>query len=328
MVVLLAATALVGGGAASNGRSGPITVGLVFQNTAIDDPYQRGVLVGLQRAVRELGVRAKTIASPPNQTSVGAFRYLAQHRYDLILTYGFLETADLDKAALQFPDRTFAIVDASIRDLKHRPKNVQGAHFDTQQAAYLAGYLAALLERQRSGRDVLGSVGGYAIPTVDAYIAGYQAGARKAVPGIRLLNGYSNNFEVPARCRAVALNQIAHGVGAIFDVASSCGLGALAAAKQKHVWGIGVDVDQSSLGPHILTSVIKRIDVAVFDTIKAYTDGTLHPGSDAVFDLKNGGVGLGRYSPRVPRALIARLGPVRAQIVAGKIKVPATLSAK
>jgi basic membrane protein A len=328
MVALLAATVLVGGGAASTGRSGPITVGLVFQNTAIDDPYQRGVLVGLRRAVRELGVRAKTIASPPNQSSLGAFRYLAQHRYDLILTYGFLQTADLDQAALQFPDRTFAIVDASIRDLKHRPKNVQGAHFETQQAAYLAGYLAALLERRRSGRDVLGSVGGFAIPTVDAYIAGYQAGARKAAPEIRLLNGYSHSFGVPAKCRAVALNQIAHGAGAIFDVAASCGLGALAAAKQKHVWGIGVDVDQSSLGPHILTSVTKRLDVAVFDTIKAYKDGQLRSGSDAVFDLKNGGVGLGRFSPRVPRALIARLEPIRKQIVAGTIRVPARLSAR
>jgi basic membrane protein A and related proteins len=328
-MALLAATALVMGGAASGGvRTRPIAVGLVFQGTGIADPYQHGVLVGLQRAVRLLGVRAKTIASPPNQSSVGAFRYLAQHRYDLILTYGFYETADLDKAALQFPDHTFAIVDASIRDLKHRPKNVQGAHFETQQAAYLAGYLAALLELRRPGNDVLGSVGGYPIPTVDSYIAGYQAGARKAAPGIGLLNGYANSFQVPAKCRAVALNQIAQGAGAIFDVADYCGLGALAAARQRHVWGIGVDVDQWRLGPHILTSVLKRVDVAVFDTIKAYKEGKLHPGNDAVFDLENGGVGLGRYSRRVPQTLIARLGPIRAEIVAGRIEVPTTIGAK
>lgn len=305
-----------------------ISVGLVFQSTAVADPYQHGAIVGLQRAVRELGVSAKVISAPPRQNAVAAFRYLAQHRYDLILAFGFLITRDLDRAALQFPNRTFAVVDASIGDLPHHPKNVQGGHFLTEQPAYLAGYLAGLLERRRSGRDVIGSVGGYPIPTVDAYIAGYEAGARKADPGIRLLNGYSHDFAIPAKCRAVALRQIAQGAGVIFQVADNCGRGALQAAREKGAWGIGVDVDQSSLGPHILTSVVKRLDVAVFDTVKAFKEGKLRLGSDTVYDLANGGVGLGKFSPRVTRALIARLAPIRRQIVAGTIQVPEALSTR
>src|SRR5207245_782235 len=110
------------------------------------------------------------------------------------------------------------------------------------------GYLAALMEKRRPGKDVIGSVGGYKIPTVDAYIAGYQAGARKADPRITMLNGYADSFVNPAKCGAVALDQIARGAGVVFQVASACGLGALDAARDRGVWGIGVDIDQSSLG--------------------------------------------------------------------------------
>jgi basic membrane protein A len=322
---VVAGVALVAGVAASGTAPRPLRIGLVFQNTSVDDPYQKGVLLGFRRAARLPGVEARTIASSPTQSSLGAFRYLAKQRYDLILTYGFNETHDLDTAARLFPDQKFAIVDAPASALKHNLPNVHGGIFKTEQAGYLAGYLAALLERRREGRDVLGSVGGYPIPTVDAYIAGYQAGARKADPGIRLLNGYAYNFAVRARCKAVALDQIARGAGAIFQVADFCGRGALAAAKQNGIWGIGVDVDQASLGPHILTSVVKHLDVAVFDVVKAFRDGKLRFGVDSVFDLANGGVGLGKFSRRVPRDLIARLEPIRRQIVSGRIKVPARL---
>src|SRR5262245_31787865 len=243
----------------------PLRIGLVVQGTELNDPYQRGVLVGAGRAVQALDVTVKTITSPANQSSLGAFRYLAQRGFDLILTYGFNETADLDTAARQFPNRTFAIVDASVHDMAHHPRNVQGGTFRTEQPAYLAGYLAALLERKHPGRDVIGSVGGYKFPTVDAFIAGFQAGARRADPGIRMLNAYANDFYVAAKCKAVALREIAQGAGAILQVADSCGLGALEAAKEKGVWGIGVDADQSYLGPFVLTSVVKRLDVAIFD---------------------------------------------------------------
>jgi basic membrane protein A len=329
---LLAAATVVSAallaGAGTGGTPSPLQVGLVFQNTSVDDPYQSGVLVGFRRAARTLGIQARTIASSPTKSSLGAFRYLAQKRYDLILTFGFNETQDLDRAARLFPDRRFAIVDASVNDLKHHPPNVHGGQFRTEQGGYLAGYLAALLERRRPGRDVIGSVGAYPIPTVDAFIAGYQAGAKKADPEIRLLNGYAHDFFVPAKCKAVALDQITRGAGAIFQVADFCGRGALAAAKENGVWGIGVDVDQASLGPHVLTSVVKRLDVAVFDTVKAFTDGKLRFGADSVFDLANNGVGLGKISPRVPRPLVAELAPVRAEIVAGKITVPARLSTR
>jgi basic membrane protein A and related proteins len=112
----------------------------------------------------------------------------------------------------------------------------------------------------------------------------------------------------------------------VFQVASACGLGALAAAKERGIWGIGVDVDQSDLGRHILTSAVKRLDVAVFDTIEELVRGTLETGRTSRFSLRTGGVGLGSISPEVPRSLEAEIEDVRAEIVAGKIPIPSSVT--
>jgi basic membrane protein A and related proteins len=325
VVLALVAVPLAAASGAAEGRS-RLRIGLVFQTTAVTGAYQQGAFAGLQRAVKELGVEAKTVVPGPRQNSyVPSFSYLARQKYDLIIALGFLEVGDLDTVARRFPVQTFALIDSSQKDLKHHPKNVRGSVFRTEQAAYLAGYLAALMEERRPGKDVISAVGGFPIPTVDAYIAGYRAGARRADPGISTMVAYSHDFLDPAKCKTVALDQIARGSGAVFNVAGGCGLGALSAAKEKHVWGIGVDTDQSSLGPHILTSVVKRLDVAVFSTVKAFQEGRFRTPGDTFFELRGKGVGLGKVSPRVPRAYLRVLDRIRAQIVAGTIRVPSTL---
>lgn len=325
VALTLAAILLAVAAGAAEGRS-RLRIGLVFQTTAVTGAYQEGAFAGLKRAVKELGVEAKTVVPGPQQNSyVPSLSYLARQKYDLIIALGFLEVADLDTVARKFPDRTFALIDSSQKALKHHPRNVRGAVFNTEQAAYLAGYLAALMEKRRPGKDAISSVGGFSIPTVDDFIAGYRAGARKAYPGITTMIAYSHDFLDPAKCKTVALDQIARGSGVVFNVAGGCGLGALAAAKQQHVWGIGVDTDQSSLGPHILTSVVKRLDVAVFNTIKAFKERRFSTPGDAVFELRNKGVGLGKVSPKAPRAYLRELDRIRAQIVAGTIRVPSKL---
>ncbi len=305
-----------------------LRVGLVLQTTQVSraDVFEHGAFVGFQKAVRGLGVRGKVVATSPNQNSfVPGFSYLARQKYDLIIGIGFLQVGDLDTAALRFPSSKFAILDARREDLKHKPKNVRGTLFKTEQAGYLAGYLAARLEQRRPGKDVVSTVGGFPFPTVNAYIAGFQAGARRADPGITTLNAYSNDFGSLAKCKTLALGQIARGSGAVFAVAGGCGLGALAAAKEKGVWGIGVDLDQSYLGPFILTSVVKRLDVATYDLVRSLKEGTFTTGADTIFDLRNGGVGLGRISPRVPRGLVAQVDGIRREIITGQIEVPAAL---
>ena len=151
------------------------------------------------------------------------------------------------------------------------------------------------------------------IPPVDRYIAGFQAGAKKANPQIVTLNGYSQDFVDQAKCKEIALDQIARGARVVFQVAGQCGLGALDAADEQNVYGIGVDADQAYLGDHVLTSALKKVDVAVFQTIQAVQDGAFAGGENTVFDVASGGVGLGEIAPDVPAddRLAGERGPGR-----------------
>jgi basic membrane protein A len=173
---------------------------------------------------------------------------------------------------------------------------------------------------------VIGSVGGYKEPPVDRFIAGYQAGAKWAKPNVKTLNSYSSDWDDQAKCKELALSEIARGASVVFQVAGECGLGALSATKQQKVWGIGVDADQSFLGPHILTSALKRVDEAVFETIKSVVDDNWKGGRNLTFGLADEGVGLGRISTMVPRKNLERLDEAKKQIRDHEIEVPTTLS--
>jgi basic membrane protein A len=327
--LLSALAALVIGAAVISGADGAakLRVALVLDYSYVNDPFQRGAYLGLAKAMRELGVEGKVaVQNPSAGDATPTFTYLARQRYDLIIGLGFFQAPALDAVALRFPRQKFAILDESIDDLQGRPRNVEGTHFRTEEGGYLAGYLASLLQRSRRGPHVVGSVGGVPLPQVNEFIAGYQAGAKAGDPRVRTLNGYSNDFNQAAKCRTIALAQIAAGASAVFQVADACGLGALAAAKERHVWGIGVDVDESYLGPHVLTSVVKRLDIAVYEVVKSFQARRFHGGRNAEFDLANGGVALGKISPRVPQRYLPLLGHVRAAIVSGKIKVPSRLA--
>jgi basic membrane protein A and related proteins len=298
-----------------------LRVGLVTEPTGIEHPYVHGAYVGLERAVRELGVRGRVLTPAPKEGYVPSLALLARQKYDLVVGFGLPAAAAIDRVATGFPDTRFAIIDVAHDELAHPPTNVVGLLFREEQAGYLAGHLAALMLTLSPGEEVISSVGGQRVPAVERFIAGYQAGARGANPRVTTLNGYTDDFWDPAKGRSVALSQIAKGSRVVFQVASTCGLGALEAARERGLWGIGVDVDQSHLGQHILTSAVKRMDVAVFDTIEELVRGTLETGRTSRFSLENRGVGLGTMSAAVPRSFKAELEDVRAEIVAGKIPI-------
>jgi basic membrane protein A len=208
------------------------------------------------------------------------------------------------------------------------PRNVRGLLFKEQEAGYLVGYLAGLVVAETAGSNqTVSSVGGQKIPPVDRYIAGYEAGAEAANPNVTTIHGYSQDFVDQARCKEVALNQIARGSAIVFQVAGQCGLGALNAAKEQNVLGIGVDADQGFLGEHVLTSALKKVDVAVYQTIQAVQEGTFVGGEDTVFDVASGGVGLGEIAPSVPATLVAQVKQVQEQIAAGGLRdaIPETV---
>jgi basic membrane protein A len=298
-----------------------LRVGLVTEPTGIENPYVRGGYLGLERAVRELGIRGRVLTPAPKEGNVPSLSLLARQKYDLVIGFGFFAGAAIDRVATEFPETPFATIDFAHDDLAHRPTNVVGLVFREEQAGYLAGHLAALMLTLSPGEDVISSVGGQRVPAVERFIAGYHAGARGANPRITTLNSYTDDFVDPAKGRSVALSQIAKGSRVVFQVASACGLGALEAARERGIWGIGVDVDQSHLGRHILTSAVKRMDVAVFDTIDELARGTLETGRTSRFSLRNGGVGLGTINEAVPSSFRAEIEDLRAEIVAGTIPI-------
>jgi basic membrane protein A and related proteins len=301
-------------------------VGLVTEPGGIDHPYNHGAYVGLERAVRELGIRGRVLTPAPKEGYVPSLSLLARQRYDLVIGFGYPAAAAIERVATGFPETRFAIIDVANDDPAHRPENVLGLAFSAEQAGYLAGHLAALVLTLSPGEEVVSSVGGERLPGVERWIAGYQAGARGANPRVTTLNSYTDDFWDPVKGRSVALSQIAKGSRVVFQVASTCGLGALEAASERGVWGIGVDVDQSHLGRHILTSALMRFDVAVFETIEALARGTLETGRTSRFSLRDGGVGLGTISAAVPDSFKAEIEDVRAKIVAGRIPIASSVT--
>ncbi len=324
-----ARTTTEAGGDTTTPTTGPvIRVGLVTDIGGLDDrSFNFLAGKGLEQAELEFGIQGRVVVSTASADYVPNLSGLARQRYDLVIGVGLLMAEAVETVANRFPDVSFAIVDFSQAAMPSEPPNVRGLLFKEQEAGYLVGYLAGLVAMREAGsQQVIGSVGGQRIPPVDRYIAGYQAGAKAANPGITTLNGYSQTFVDQAKCKELALDQIARGARVVFQVAGQCGLGALSAAGEKNVRGIGVDADQRYLGAHVLTSALKKVDVAVVQTIQSVQDGSFAGGTNTVFDVASGAVGLGEVAPDVPADLVSRVNEIQDDIVAGTIaNIPETV---
>jgi basic membrane protein A and related proteins len=272
-----------------------VKIGMVTDIGGLNDrSFNESAYKGLKRAESELGAEIRVITSKSNADYVPNLSTLARQRFDLVIAVGFLMGEATEKVANSFPTTNFAIIDYPQAIMKSKPKNVAGLLFKENEAGYLVGYMAGLEVKDKGGDQVISAVGGQQVPAVDSYIAGYQKGAADANPKVKVLYGYSQDFVDQAKCKELALNQIGEGSQVVFAVAGGCGLGALDAAKQKSIEGIGVDADQAYLGDHIMTSALKKVDEAAFTAAKEVQDGSFQPGSDKVFDAKSGGVGYGK----------------------------------
>jgi basic membrane protein A len=333
IVGLLAAGLVVAGCGGDDSEATPETTASTGLRVALvadagqlnDDGFNELAYKGLKRAERELGVSGRVVEAKSSADYVPNMSTLARQGYDLVIGVGYAQGDAIAAAAKKFPDTNFAIVDVDQAFLKGKPANVQGLLFREEQVGYLVGYLGALAAK-RAGGNTISAVGGFKEPPVDRFIAGYKTGASDAVPGVRVTWAYSQDWDDQAKCKELALNQIAAGSKVVFQVAGGCGLGALSAAKDRGVWGIGVDGDQSFLGPHILTSALKGVDSAVFRTAKAVQDGSFAGGTNAVFGLDQDGVGLGTVSPKANADDVAAVEEIEGKIATEEItEIPTTV---
>jgi basic membrane protein A len=244
---LAAVLAGCGGGESGDGAAeDAFLAGVVSDVGRFNDRgFNQLALAGCRRAERELDTTCRALESRSTSDYVPNFARLVRDGSGLAIATGFL-LADATKAAAQrFPESRFAIVDYSVAappfDGAHA--NVLGLTFRTNENSYLIGCLAALMA-DRDGGSAISAVGGIKLPTVDIFIAAYRAGAQECVPGMRTLVDYSQDFVDQAKCKELALTQIDRGSKVVFQVAGGCGLGALDAANERDVWGVGVDLDQ------------------------------------------------------------------------------------
>ena len=318
-----AASATAAPTATEKSAATPLKIALVTDIGGLDDKsFNFLANKGLSQAKVKLGVQGRVYISKSNADYVPNLAAAAtRYRANLVIGVGFLMADAIAAVAKRYPNTKFAIIDYSAPTLKGKPKNVRGLLFAEQQAGYLVGVAAAAVTKSK----VVGSVGGMKIPPVDRYIAGYQYGAKQSKGGMTTLNGYSAEFQAQDKCKELALNQLEQDADVIFAVAGACGLGALSAAKDKGKWGIGVDADQAYIGTHILTSALKKVDAAVFNTISTVKSRTFVGGKNTIFTVKNGGVGYGRISTKAPAGVRAKLEAALEAVKSGKVSIPTTV---
>ena len=328
IAVLALALALVSGAAAKTTKqaASPMVVCLVTDIGGLNDHgFNHLAYVGLVAAHKKLHVNTYVLQSKsPNDYIPNFSTCVSKYHANLVIGVGFLMEANIQTMAKKYPDTKWAGVDMNAKTDFTKggiTKNFEGLIFAENEVGYEAGYIAALMA-QNDHSTTVSSVGGIPVPAVVRYIAGYQAGAKKAVPSITVLNGYSQDFVAQDKCKNIALDQISKGSDVVFQVAGGCGLGVLDAAKEKNVWGIGVDADQAYVNERVLTSAQKKVDVAVYTAIANLQKGKFAAASNLLFNAANGGVGLGIINKAVPTSIRLKTKAVSLLVAHGVIKPP------
>jgi basic membrane protein A and related proteins len=292
--------------------------------------------VGGLKCTGGLSVQGDVVESKTGDDYVPNLTNFATKGYDLVIGNGFLMQPAIGTVAGQFPAIKFAIVDgyctdANFTDLKLA--NCMDLLFKEQESGALVGAIAGLLEKAGKApknSNVIGAVGGISIPPVNHYIAGYKWAAEMVDPGVKVLVGYSNDFNATDKCKGVANSQIGQGAEFIFQVAGGCGLGALQAAGQAKVYSFGVDADQKDSDGSVIASALKKVDVAVYVAIQAVVQSKFQSGENR-FSLQNGATGYTLDNPlsdgsQLPSDIKAAVDKLAADIKSGAQTPPDTIS--
>ena len=338
VVMLAGLAALVGsstGHASTQASKATFTAALISDIGKFNDrSFNQSQLEGLKRAKTKLKVKILPLQSNSTSDYVPNFNTAVRSHANISIAAGFLLADTLETVAAQFPKAKFAITDYCAKGaakncitgsvLTKNHSNIMGLDYAANQSGCLVGYLAAEMA-VKAKKTTIGAVGGLHIPPVDIWIAGYKYCAKLYKKNMKVLVSYSGDFVKSDLCKAQAENQISQGAYVLFQVAGGCGLGTLKAAAQHKIWGIGVDKDQYKDSARVLTSGVKRVDLGVFNVIKATKNGKFKGNRDLQFTLKNGGMGVGKINPTVPKKFITAMNKIKAKIIAGKIHVPTKL---
>jgi len=304
-----------------------VRIGLVFDvGGRGDKSFNDAAYEGLSRAARELGVTTEVLEPSGAEDREAAMRLFAARGFDLVIGVGFIFSTDVNVVAKAFPKTPFACIDyAPPFDGSPMPSNVRGLRFREEEGSFLVGAVAGSITKTNH----VGFVGGMDIPLIRKFEAGYRAGVREVCPTCTVHAGYAGTtpdaFRDPVKGKALANSQIAASADVIYHASGTTGHGVFEASREMGVKAIGVDADQFDEMPGtIVTSMIKRGDVAVFDTIRAVTDKRFSGGLTS-FGLAEDGVGYvneGPHAIAIPDEVKKRVAELAQRVVKGEIKVP------
>ena len=301
-------------------------VGLVFDiGGRGDKSFNDAAFAGLTRAQQELGIRFTTLETSEGSDREAQLRQLASGDSKLIFGVGFLFTDDVRNLAKEFPDKKFACIDYTVTPNDTLPPNLVALKFRENEGSFLVGALAAWLSKTHK----VGFVGGMEIPLIRKFQAGYVAGAKAADPKVDVLVKYAGTtgaaFKDPTKGKELGLAEYHAGADIIFHASGSTGLGVFEAARELKKLAIGVDSDQyltadPKVKDVIMTSMLKKVDVAVYDFITQVNDDKFTAGT-TTYDLAKDGVGYATSGGQVDD-IKTQLEDAKAKIISGEIKVP------
>ncbi|MCH7902940.1 MAG: BMP family ABC transporter substrate-binding protein [Armatimonadetes bacterium] len=305
----------------SDGKTGVMTVGIVFDTGGLGDKsFNDSAWRGIERAVGELAIRDMRIESGSESEYEDNLILMAEEGIDLVIAVGINMQTALKTVAPQYPNVSFAIIDGSILDLP----NVRSLKFKEEEGSYLVGFLAGLMTE--SGK--IGFVGGQALALIRKFEYGYRAGAERARPDVEFLPAkYIGSWDDVDQAKVAANVLYASGADVVYHAAGRAGLGVIRSAAENEKWAIGVDSDQDGVEEgYVLTSMVKGVDKAVFQTIQDFLNGEFTSG-EKVYDLASGGVGVSEF--RFTRGDIGEdniklLEDIKRMIISGEIVVPST----
>jgi basic membrane protein A len=312
-------------------------VGLVTDIGGIDDKsFNQGTWEGIKAYAAEnklaAGKDIKFLQSSAEADYVPNLSTFADEKLDLIVAPGFLFNSAMSEVATQYPKQRFLIIDSVVQDKGGKMLlNVANAVFAEHEGSYLVG-VAAGLKAKADHKDKVGFVGGMKFPLIEKFEAGFEQGVKAVNPGCQVLVDYAGVFTDPGKGQALAAKQYGAGAYVVFHAAGNTGNGVIKEAKERTLkgdvrWAIGVDKDQFNDGIYapgksaVLTSMMKRVDVAAHDIANLVRDGKFPGGQVYHFSLKNKGVGLPAANPNLSPDILKTVADYQAKIAAGQIKV-------
>ncbi len=288
-----------------------------------DESFNQTAWEGMKRLQKELGVNVKYLESKRDADYVPNLSHFAREGRDIIWGIGFKFENVIPQVAKQFGDAKFGIVDSNLGG--NIPPNVVAVTFKEHEGSFLMGVIAGLMTKT----DKVGFIGGISSPLIKKFEVGFRAGVQAANPDAEVKVAYAESFDDVAKGRSLAQNMYNSGVDVIYHAAGGVGKGLFNEVKTREkgkYWAIGVDMDQSSLAPdHTLSSMIKRVDVAVFEVTKQAKENQFPGGKEVELGLKDNGVGIAETtSKHVPEYVLKKVEEFKQKIIKGEIKVPST----